>query len=164
MSRLAGTIAIQSKLQSTYRAIPGFLSTLAGSLLAAILLCAPATHAQVSASISGRVTDPTGAIVSAAAVVAKNVETGITRSTVTDDAGLYWVPSLTVGEYEVHVTKMGFQEQVRAGNPPGRRAGGHRGCGLEDWTGHRASQSERRRPGGQRDARRTFQALLANSK
>ncbi|HTC63903.1 MAG TPA: carboxypeptidase regulatory-like domain-containing protein [Candidatus Saccharimonadales bacterium] len=115
MSRFAGTIAIRSKLQSTFRAFPGFLFTLAGSLLAAILLYAPATNAQVSASISGRVTDPTGAIVSTAAVVAKNVETGITRSTVTDEAGLYWVPSLTVGEYEVHVTKQGFQEQVRSG-------------------------------------------------
>jgi len=90
------------------------LFSLAGSLLA-ILLCAPAARAQVSASISGQVTDLAGATVSGAAIVAKNVETGIARSTVTDDAGRYWVPSLAVGEYEVHVTKQGFQEQVRGG-------------------------------------------------
>ena len=81
----------------------------------AVLLCAPAAHAQVSAAISGRVADPSGATVSGAAVVAKNVETGETRSTVTDAIGNYWVPSLAVGEYEVHVTKQGFQEQVRGG-------------------------------------------------
>lgn len=52
---------------------------------------------------------------SGAAVAVKNVETGETRGTVTDDAGRYWVPSLAVGEYEVHVTKQGFQEQVRGG-------------------------------------------------
>jgi hypothetical protein len=83
--------------------------------LAVVLLCAPAARAQVSAAISGRVTDPTGATVSGAAVMAKNVETRETRSTVTDDAGRYWVPSLAVGEYELHVTKQGFQEQVRGG-------------------------------------------------
>ncbi len=52
---------------------------------------------------------------SGAAVMAKNMETGETRSTVTDEMGDYWVPSLAVGEYEVHVTKQGFQEQVRGG-------------------------------------------------
>ena len=52
---------------------------------------------------------------SGATVVAKNVETGESRSAVTDGIGHYWVPSLPVGEYEVHVTKQGFQEQVRGG-------------------------------------------------
>jgi hypothetical protein len=88
---------------------------LVGGFLAAVLLCSPAARAQVSAAISGRVTDPSGATVSGAAVTAKNVETGETRGTVTDDAGRYWVPSLAVGEYELHVMKKGFQEQVRGG-------------------------------------------------
>ncbi len=86
-----------------------------GAVLAALLLHAPAGHAQVSAAISGIVTDPTGATVPGAAVLAKNVETGETRSTVTNDAGYFWLPSLAVGEYEVHVTKQGFQEEVRSG-------------------------------------------------
>ncbi len=84
-------------------------------MTAAVLALAPASRAQVSASISGRITDPTGATVSGATVMAKNVETGASRSTVTDEAGQYWVPSLPVGEYEVHVTKQGFQEQVQNG-------------------------------------------------
>jgi hypothetical protein len=79
------------------------------------LSCASSAHAQVTAGISGRVTDPAGATVSGATVTAKNVETGGTRSTVTDDAGRFWVPSLAVGEYEVRVTKQGFREQVRGG-------------------------------------------------
>ena len=84
-------------------------------LCAAILMFASASRAQVSASLSGRVTDPSGATVSGAAVTALNIETGEKRSAITDSAGHYWVPSLAVGGYEVHVTKEGFQEQVRAG-------------------------------------------------
>src|SRR6202051_3266881 len=115
MSRLVRSIVCNPGNHSSYRAIPRFLFALAGGCLAVALLCAPAARAQVSAAISGRVTDPAGATVSAAAGMAKNAETGETRSTVTDDAGHYWVPSLAVGEYEVHITKQGFQEQVRGG-------------------------------------------------
>jgi len=115
MSRLVRTIVCNPRIHSFCGVIPKFLIALAGGCLAVALLCAPAARAQVSAAISGRVTDPTGATVSGATVMAKNVETGETRSTVTDDLGHYWVPSLAVGEYEVHITKQGFQEQVRGG-------------------------------------------------
>jgi hypothetical protein len=115
MRRLISPIFCNSTNRFSFRAIRSCVLTLAGSCLAIALLCAPAARAQVSASISGQVTDPSGAIVSGAAIVAKNVETGETRSTVTDEVGHYWVPSLAVGEYEVHVTKQGFQEQVRGG-------------------------------------------------
>jgi hypothetical protein len=115
MSRLVRPIVFIPGFHSSCHAISKFLLAVAGGCLAAALLCAPGVQAQVSASISGRLTDPNGATVSGAAVVAKNAETGETRSTVTDIAGRYWVPSLAVGEYEVHVTKQGFQEQVRSG-------------------------------------------------
>jgi hypothetical protein len=85
----------------------------AGACLMFALLGAPAAHSQVSAAISGGITDPAGATVSGAAVTVKNVETGATRSTVSDDAGRYWVPSLPVGEYEVQIAKQGFQKAVR---------------------------------------------------
>jgi hypothetical protein len=61
------------------------------------------------------VTDASGASVAAANVTAKNVETGATRNTVTDDAGRFIVLSLMIGEYEIKVTKQGFQEAVRGG-------------------------------------------------
>jgi hypothetical protein len=115
MRRLISSIFCNSTNHYSFSAIRSCLLTLAGSCLAIVLLCAPAAHAQVSAAISGRVTDPSGATVSNAAVMTKNVETGETRSTVTDEVGRYWVPSLAVGEYEVHVTKQGFQDQVRGG-------------------------------------------------
>ena len=115
MSRLVLATVRGTGNHSTYCAIPKFLLVLANGCLTVVLLCPPTARAQVSASISGRVTDPAGATVSGAAVMAKNVETGETRSTATDDLGHYWVPSLAVGEYEVQVRKQGFQEQVREG-------------------------------------------------
>src|SRR6266849_6559767 len=60
-------------------------------------------QAQVSASLSGRVTDPSGALVPAATVIAKNDETGAERTAVTNAAGRYEVLALPVGLYEVRV-------------------------------------------------------------
>lgn len=91
-----------------------WFALLAGCL-SALLVFACVAEAQVSAAISGRVTDPSGAAVSSATVSAKNLETGAVRNTSTDDAGRYWVLSLALGEYEVRVTKQGFQEAVRSG-------------------------------------------------
>lgn len=84
------------------------------SLLLA-LSCWPSAHAQVSASITGIITDPSGAPVPSASVKTRNVETGAIRNTTTDDAGRYLVLSLPVGEYEVTATKPGFQDAVRGG-------------------------------------------------
>ncbi|HXN53330.1 MAG TPA: carboxypeptidase-like regulatory domain-containing protein [Candidatus Acidoferrum sp.] len=92
--------------------LPGVL------LLANIILgttCAPPTRAQVSASITGLVTDPSGALIPSAAIVAKNIETGATRNSVTDDAGRYILLALPVGLYEVSAAKSGFQNAARAG-------------------------------------------------
>jgi hypothetical protein len=85
-------------------------------IFAAALAVLP-THAQVSGSITGTVTDPSDAPVSAAAVIARNLETGAVRSTATDDAGHYLLLALPVGQYEVRVTKAGFQEAARSGIP-----------------------------------------------
>jgi hypothetical protein len=79
------------------------------------LLWAPVADGQVTASIKGVITDPSGATVPSAVVKAINVETGSARGTVTDEAGRYLVLALPVGEYEVKVDKSGFQEEVRTG-------------------------------------------------
>ncbi|MGH9865410.1 MAG: carboxypeptidase-like regulatory domain-containing protein, partial [Candidatus Acidiferrales bacterium] len=71
--------------------------------------------AQVTASVSGFVTDPSGADITDATVTVNNVNTGQIRGTVTDIRGRYEVFSLPVGEYEVHVKKQGFAEEVRTG-------------------------------------------------
>jgi len=80
-----------------------------------LLSCLPAARAQVSASIKGIVTDASGAPVPAATVTAKNTETGAERSAITGDAGWYQFVWLPVGQYEVAVTKPGFQEAIRSG-------------------------------------------------
>ena len=72
-------------------------------------------HAQVSATLWGMVTDPSGAALSDASVTAVNVDTGLSRSTVTDKAGRYQLFALPVGQYEVRAKKQGFAEEVRAG-------------------------------------------------
>ena len=80
-----------------------------------IFCCLPTARAQVSASIKGIVTDPSGAPVPAATVTAKNTETEAERSVVTDDAGRYQVVWLAVGQYELRTVKVGFQAAIRNG-------------------------------------------------
>jgi len=71
--------------------------------------------AQVSASISGIVTDASGAAVAAAELTVKSSETGWTRTTKTDTSGRYLVLSLPVGNHEMKVKAFGFKEMVRTG-------------------------------------------------
>ena len=87
-------------------------------IVRAIFLCllfVPTLSAQVTGSLSGTVTDQSGASVSGAAVTVKDVETGAIRTTTTGEAGLYQVFSLPIGAYEVLVSKQGFAEQIRTG-------------------------------------------------
>src|SRR5215475_15048713 len=71
--------------------------------------------AQVSARLSGAITDPSGAAVSGAAVTEKSLDTGISRTASTDSSGRYTFFALPVGLYEVRVTKDGFAEGIRSG-------------------------------------------------
>ena len=85
------------------------------AFLALMLLCASHAGAQVAASLSGQVTDPSGAAVQAATVTARNVETGVVRTTASGDQGYYQLFALPLGEYEVRANKSGFAESVRKG-------------------------------------------------
>jgi hypothetical protein len=78
-------------------------------------LCVPSVPAQVSAVLSGTVTDQSGAVISAAAIQAKNVDTGAVRTTVSDGAGRYRLPALAVGRYEMQAGKAGFATELRTG-------------------------------------------------
>src|SRR5437763_15754571 len=84
------------------------------SIVLAVLTFSSAP-AQVSAGLSGTVTDQTGASVPSASVIAKSVDVGTERMSITDAAGRYELGSLSVGSYEIHVTKQGFSEEVRTG-------------------------------------------------
>ena len=85
-------------------------------LVALILVISPAVTllAQVTgATLSGTVTDPTGAVVVGARVVIENMATEITRNSVTDKDGLYNAPNLIPGTYEVTVSAPGFSTAAR---------------------------------------------------
>jgi hypothetical protein len=84
-------------------------------ILLALWLLLSAAFAQVSAVLSGTVTDPSGAVVSGANVTVKDIDTGLARSAMTDNAGHYQFPSLIAGNYEVRVNKPQFTETVRTG-------------------------------------------------
>ncbi len=62
------------------------------------------------ASVSGRVTDPQGAVVPGAQVVARQTETNQTREVVTDDEGRFRLPALRLGPYEITVHLDGFAD------------------------------------------------------
>jgi hypothetical protein len=79
------------------------------------LLCAVSLSAQVSASISGRVSDISGGAVGAAAITLKSLETGATRTIVSDDSGKFHLGSLPLGPQELRIEKQGFKAAVRSG-------------------------------------------------
>lgn len=66
-------------------------------------------------TILGTVTDPTGAVVSGARVVVRNVATGLERSTQTSADGSYSVPELPIGTYSVTISLAGFETSLTKG-------------------------------------------------
>ncbi len=84
-------------------------------LLFQLIFCFLAAEAQVSANLSGRVQDPSGAAVPSASVTAKDTDSGISRTTLTNQSGQYELFELPVGHYELHAKKDGFAEKVRTG-------------------------------------------------
>ena len=83
--------------------------------LALLFFCVPSASAQVSANISGQVNDQSGAAIQSATVTARNVDTGIVRTTTSDDQGVYEIFSLPLGPYEMRANKSGFSEVLRTG-------------------------------------------------
>jgi hypothetical protein len=85
------------------------------AVLYLLSFCCFSATAQVSANLSGRVSDPTGAAVPAASVTANDLDTGVSRTALTNQAGEYELFELPVGRYEVRAKKDGFAEKVRTG-------------------------------------------------
>jgi hypothetical protein len=80
-----------------------------------IVMAVPMVQAQTTATLSGMVTDSSGAAVPSAEVTVTNVDTGVSRSTTTDPSGHYQLFAVPLGFYEVRVKKDGFAEAVRSG-------------------------------------------------
>jgi hypothetical protein len=88
---------------------------IAATALAAF--CAPCSAAAQTGqgSISGRVTDPKGAVVQGASVAIVNTETGVTNKTLTNKAGDYQVTNLNPGTYSVDIGFKGFTQTITQG-------------------------------------------------
>src|SRR5690349_2000641 len=83
------------------------------SLLLLTCLCGSAQT--TNASIYGSILDASGAAVPKAAVAAVNVKTGVSLSTVSNEAGIYIFPSLLPGAYTVTAELAGFRKAVANG-------------------------------------------------
>ena len=98
------------------------LRTLA--LAGVLLACASTRRAQQSvdyASVSGRVTDPSGAVVPGAQVTVRHTETNLGGTTLTDQEGRFRFPYLRVGPYEIAVRADRDSGMRRAAHAHGRR-------------------------------------------
>jgi hypothetical protein len=86
---------------------------------AALAVCAlafvtsTALAQEVSAGITGRITDPSGAAVVGAVVTAKDVNRGTVWPTKTNEEGIYAFPRIPVGTYELKVEATGFKTATR---------------------------------------------------
>lgn len=67
------------------------------------------------ASVSGRVTDTSGAVLPGAQITMTAVDTNVTRAAVADANGNYDFPSLPIGPYTMRIAAPGFQTYVQTG-------------------------------------------------
>ena len=102
------TIRVKSSM------VAGYLRSLT-VLAFAFLFAGGVVWCSVTGSISGTVTDPTGAVIPGAAVAAHNTETGIESSTQTNAQGFYSLPALPVGHYDIRIKAAGFEEYQQTG-------------------------------------------------
>ncbi len=93
----------------------GFTALLAfAAVLIAFLASTSTAHAQGYGSIVGTVTDPSGAAVSSATVVAKATQTGTETTVNTNGEGAFTFPTLLPTDYSITVTATGFQKYTQS--------------------------------------------------
>ena len=84
-------------------------------VLGAVFLGSICLWASINGSISGVVTDSSGAVVSGATVTATNIQTGVKTTLKTDSKGFYNFPALQIGNYTVDAQESGFKTESRTG-------------------------------------------------
>ncbi|HEX3435275.1 MAG TPA: carboxypeptidase regulatory-like domain-containing protein [Pseudacidobacterium sp.] len=83
--------------------------------LAVLLALVPMAHGQVTATLSGTVTDTSGSVIPNAKVTLTNDATGEVRSTVSNSDGFFVYPALLAGTYSVNVEAAGFKSLAQHG-------------------------------------------------
>lgn len=86
-----------------------------GVAMVPILFLCGTSRAQQTATFTGTVTDPNGAVINNAKVTATDEQTGTAQATVTNGDGLYNLPGLAVGHYTIEVEAQGFETFKRTG-------------------------------------------------
>lgn len=94
---------------------PGKVIAIAGLSLCLMFMARSGFAQIVNASLSGTVTDATGAVIPQASITATNVATGVAARTASDESGYYILPSLVPGNYRLKVEKTGFKSTVLTG-------------------------------------------------
>src|SRR5437588_3075513 len=89
------------------------LRSLASASLLLLFTFAFAFGQEFRGSITGKVTDPNGAVVAGATVTVKNVETNVEATATTNDEGSYDFPMLNPGKYQLLVTEQGVKVEAR---------------------------------------------------
>jgi hypothetical protein len=84
-------------------------------VVALALLGTVAAWAAITGSISGVVTDPSGAVVPGVTVVATAVSTNVQSTAVTDSKGFYNLPTLSVDTYNLSTSQPGFRDYQQTG-------------------------------------------------
>ncbi|HET7207387.1 MAG TPA: TonB-dependent receptor, partial [Terriglobales bacterium] len=82
------------------------------AVCALFLLLGPVYAQKITGTISGVVTDPSGAVVPGATVEITNTGTGLVRNAVTNDMGEYTAPDLPNGVYRIVVKQASYKESV----------------------------------------------------
>ncbi|HLJ48319.1 MAG TPA: carboxypeptidase regulatory-like domain-containing protein [Bryobacteraceae bacterium] len=100
-------------MQATHRSL--LLTFLSCLLVACLVIPTLGWGQEVTAAITGQVTDPTGAPIANAKVVAKDTQRGTVWTAQTNELGFYNLPRVPVGNYQVTVEAQGFQTAV---HPP----------------------------------------------
>lgn len=77
------------------------------------MFCRAPLFAQQVAQISGTVTDQSGAVIPEVTVTVTQNATGLKRTATADSKGVYIIPDLPLGPYNLQATKMGFKTFVR---------------------------------------------------
>jgi hypothetical protein len=83
------------------------------SAAAALLAASPALAQLNRGSITGVVTDPTGAAIVSAKITVVHQQTNMTFGTTTTETGNYTLPGLDIGRYRVEAETSGFKRAVR---------------------------------------------------
>ena len=84
-------------------------------LVIVLALSTVAVWAQGTSQIQGVVKDTSGAVIGGAEVKATQTDTGITRTVMSAEDGVYVLPNIQIGPYRIEASKPGFSTYVQSG-------------------------------------------------